>query len=289
MCSQSVYKEQAVRLFRHFFQEALGDQTALVRQAAVDGHINIDKTNALNLLRKDFVNDDSEVVRRKVIELAGEVGGTEDLLWLSEKAGPGREGELAWQTMLKIFGRSNIELLAEWAQRLDGEKSKNRLSYEQKITFLEDVEQKAVGEKKIVKAARVKLAVLYEEAGQFEKAAEYYGLLRESADSQQEKERFLARLLEVYLRWPRLELAVRLMDNCLLEKDLGPDSEIVRSIDNYLKESSGSADANLVVHRLRQIKLSQLRPMWVKQLKAWDKLFAQENKGGADDSERKSE
>jgi len=278
LCSRSVYKAQAVRLFRDFFEEALGDQTGLVREAGVEGLINIDKTRALSVLRNDFVNDNSELVRRKVIALAGEVGGSEDLQWLSGKAGPGREGELAWQTMLKIFSRSNIELLADWAQRLDAEKSPNRLSYEQKITFLQDVEQKAVGENRIeiAKSVRVKLAVLYEVAGEFEKAAEYFGLLRQRADSEQEKERFLARLLEVYLRWGKLELVVQLMDNCLLEKDLGPESAIVRSIDSYLKASSGTADAKSVVDKLSQIKVTQPRPMWVRQVQVWNKLFGQQ-------------
>lgn len=291
MCSQSVYKAQAVRLFKDFFQEALSDQTSLVREAAVDGLINIDRTKALGALRNDFVNDNSELVRRKLIELAGEVGGADDLLWLSEKAGSGREGELAWQMMLKIFSRSSIEVLAEWAQRLDGEKSRNRLSYEQKITFLEDVELKAVGENriKIVKAVRVKLAVLYESIGEFEKAAEYYGLLRESAETGQEKEHFLAGLLEVYLRWPKIELAMQLMDNCLLEKDLGPDNPIIRFIGNYLKEPSGAVDASSVVDKLVQIQVAQPRPMWIKQLRTWDKDFGQGNKSSRDDSKAKSE
>ncbi|GAI63731.1 unnamed protein product, partial [marine sediment metagenome] len=87
LCTQgSACKAKAAKLFEPLFVKALSDETALVRETAVDGLIYIDKTNALKRLRKDiFINDPSEILRKKLIELAGSNGGKEDLTWLAEK------------------------------------------------------------------------------------------------------------------------------------------------------------------------------------------------------------
>ena len=74
LCAQSVYKDEAAKRFEPLFEQALKDQAGLVREAAMDGLIYIDKTTALQLLRKDFVNDDSAAVRKKLTDLAAEVG-----------------------------------------------------------------------------------------------------------------------------------------------------------------------------------------------------------------------
>ncbi|MHC4912958.1 MAG: HEAT repeat domain-containing protein, partial [Planctomycetota bacterium] len=201
LCAQSAYRSEAAKIFRPLFEEALRDETNLVREAAVDGLIYIDKARALKVLRKDFVNDNSIAVRKKLIDLAGEVGGQDDLVWLAEKMGATAESEPAWQAMLKIFKGSDAVVLDAWISRLGSQGAKAKLSDEQRISFLEIAERKAVGENKaeMLRSARERLAGLYAKSGEFEQAAEYLGMLRQVARSAEEKEAILAELLDVYL------------------------------------------------------------------------------------------
>jgi len=270
LCAQSAYKDESARRFAPLFEEALRDETNLVREAAVNGLVYIDKTKALKRLRKDFVNDNSIIVRKKLIELASEVGGREDLVWLAEKTGTTAEDEPAWQAMLKIFKHSESAVLNEWMSKFDSQGTQAGLSDEQRLSFLEIAERKAIGENKteMLKAVREKLARLYSKSGDFGRSAEYFGKLREVAQTAEEKEQILADLMDVYLRWPNVELATQLMDNCLLGKDLEPNNVIIRSIDNYLNKPPAGADPNAMLEALAKITV-EARPMWQEQLKRW--------------------
>jgi hypothetical protein len=210
------------------------------------------------------------------MELAGDVGGKDDLLWLWDKLGANSEGKSAWQAMLKIFNNCDVNAIESWVGKFDSQSSNGKLSDEQCVAFFELAERKAVAENKeeMVKTAREKLAQLYTKAGQFEQAAEYLGKLRESAGSKEQKDAVLGQLINVYLRWPKVEAATRLVGNCLLEKDLSNDSKVIRSIDAFLDNPSGGADPITVVKSLRKIKATDQRPMWHQQLARWSKRLA---------------
>ncbi len=273
LCAQNIYKAESVKVFKPLFEEAMDDKTDLVREAAVSGLIYIDKTKALERLGVDaFVNDSSIVIRKKLIELAGEVGGEDDLVWLSGKIGSNSEDEPAWRAMLKIFKRSEIAVLEEWLAKFDSEGAKPKLADEQMISFLEITERKAIGENKlaILKGIREKLAFLYSKNNEFELAAEYLGMLRKVAQTDDEKRAILGDLLDVYLRWPNIEGMSHLVSNFLLEKDLEPDSVIMISLDRYLAEPPAGADPNGVLEALvYKIAPQQARPKWSEQVKRW--------------------
>ncbi len=278
LCAQtSVCKAKAAERFGPLFEEALSDSTDLVREAAVDGLLYIDKTKALNRLRKDFVNDPSIVVRKKLISVAGEVGGKEDLVWLVEKISSSAESELAWQAMLKIFNSSDAAVLSEWIDKCGSEDSQIKLTDEQKVSFLEIAEQKALAENKpeMIRDVRWRLGRLHSKNGEFEQAASYIGKLYEVAQTVGEKEAILPDLLDVYLRWPNVQLAAKLVENRLLENDLGPDNAVVQAIDNYMSSPPAGADPNKVLGVLTRIKTPKIRPMWQQQLKMWTNLLSQ--------------
>ena len=272
LCAQSVCQAESARLFKPLFEEALSDETDLVREAAVNGLVYIDKVKAIKILR-DFVKDNSEIVRKKVIELAGEVGNQDDLVWLREKIGLTAESEPAWQAMLKIFKRSEADVLAKWVGKFDlpTTNTKGKLSDEQKVSFLEMAERKAAGENKlkILRDIRKKLAELYKKSGDFEKAAEYLGMTLKDAQTAEEKESILAELMDAYLRWPNVKSAKDLVANCLLEKDLDPNSAIVGVIDNYLSSPPAGVDPEAVLEALTQINPPPERPKWLEQVKLW--------------------
>src|SRR4030043_1171058 len=151
------------------------------------------------MLRNEFVNDPSIILRKKIIALANEVGGKEDLNWLAEKIGLNSESDPAWQAMLKIFTGSDTSVLKEWMDKLTLQSSKVKLSNEQKINFLK-IAEAAKGNSENKPEIRKRLAVLYYETGQFEQAADYLGILYEIAQTPEGKEAILPNLLDACLQ-----------------------------------------------------------------------------------------
>ncbi len=270
LCTQgSAAKAKAAALFGPLFVEALRDETAFVRETAVDGLIYIDKASALKRLRKDFVNDPSEILRKKLIDLAGEIGGKEDLTWLAEKIGSNSEGGPAWQAMLKIFDGSDSGILNEWMGKFTSQSSKIKLSEDKKIAFLKKAEAKAQGENRteMLKDVRENLAELYKRIGQFERSVEYLDRLYKTAGTTEEREAILPNLLDAYLRGSKLDLAAELVRTCLAKGDLSPEGAVLGSINNYLSKPPPGADPNGVLKALSGVKLSGARPKWQEWLK----------------------
>lgn len=276
LCAQgSACRAKAAMLFEPLFVKALSDETDFVRETAVDGLIYIDKRSALKRLRS-FVNDSSIVLRKKLIDLAGEVGGRDDLTWLAEKIGTNSESGPAWQAMCKIFNGSDSGILNEWMDKFTSQSSKSKLSDQQKIAFLKIAETKATGENKanMLKDVREKLAELYKRISQFERAAEYFDRLYKSAQTDKEREAILPNLVDAYLRGSKVELAAKLVGKCLVKEDLDSDNVILGSIENYLSKPPAGADPNAVLKVLSGIKLPAARPKWQEWLKNWiDRLI----------------
>ncbi|MBN1391703.1 MAG: HEAT repeat domain-containing protein [Sedimentisphaerales bacterium] len=268
------HKAAAAKIFEPLFEEALSDKADLVREASVEGLINIDKAKAFGKLKEGFANDSSAKIRQRVIGLAGEVGSSDDLPWLAERIGSS-ESEQAWQAMQTIFKAAGADVLSKWVEQLSSQEIWGKLSDEQKISFLETAERKANGEKRgeMLKSIREKLAQLYSKTGRYEQAARILGQLREAAGSPEEKDTILVQLFDVYLRWPKAEAAAQLVSNCLLEKDLGPDSVIVMSIEKYLAEMPATAEPNILLDALIKVKPADKRPMWAEQVRRWTKRF----------------
>jgi HEAT repeat protein len=272
LCGQNAYKIETAGRLSGLFEQSLRDETDLVREAAVDGLICIDKPKALKLLSRDYINDRSQIVKNRIIELAGEVGGRDDLSWLWDKSGTNSEGKLAWQSMLKIFSGCDINVINNWFGRIDSQKDPNKLSNEQRIAFFETAERKVKVENNaaLVRSIKEKLAQLYSRTGQFEQAAEYLGKLRETAQTPEQKDAAMGQLLDVYLRWPKVDAAAWLIGNCLLEKDLSSDSTVVHTMDAFWENPVG-ADPNAVLEALRKIKPAEERPMWEQHLARWSR------------------
>jgi HEAT repeat protein len=275
LCAQSAYKAEAGKLFKPMFEDALDDEAEPAREAAVEGLIYIDKTMALKKLRTLLVNDNSIIIRKRLIDLAGEVGGQEDLVWLSEKIGAAQEGEPAWQAMLKIFKGCGTAVLNDWIAKFESEKNEAELSNEQMISLLEIAETKAVNENdpEMIKNIRERLAVLYADIGKFEQAAACLGAMRQAAATAEEKDQISDKLLDVYLKWSDVKLATQLLTNRLLEKDLEPNAAAISAIENYLSRPPGGADPNAMLASLSKINIPK-RPIWDEQVKGWNRKFA---------------
>jgi len=277
LCSKGVNKQKAADVFRPLFEDALKSESDTLRQAAVDGLIYIDKPAALARLGRDFNNDKNPAIRKKIITLAEEIGGREDLVWLSEKIGSNSESKPAWQAMLKIFNRTDTETLGRWVDRLDAKLKEGKLLDEQMLLFLETAEAKAAAEKNtgMLKGIRSRMAGLYKSSGNYERAAQYYGILLNSnpEPDEQEKETLLAELLDVYLSWPNMAQAEQLINNRVLEEDLEPGSQFGNTIEFHLINPSAINDSNSLLELLCQMEIPKDRPKWAEQIQKWSVLF----------------
>jgi HEAT repeat protein len=274
LCANSVYKDRAVVVFRPLFEQAIKNQADNIRQAGVEGLVNIDKASALRILRTDFINDKNPVIREKIIELADNLGTKDDLNWLSEKIG-NSEGKTAWQAMLKIFKRSEAAVIYEWVGRLDAKNADGKPTGEQMLLLLETAEPKITAEKnsKMLREVQSRLSKIYRAGGDYEKAAKYIGILLQGETTAKDREERMAELLDVYLKWSNIELAAQLLNNRLLEEDLDLKNQLVISLDNFLSASTGQADAQKVFERIAQIQTTN-RPKWTAQVQKWSELFA---------------
>ncbi len=285
LCAQrSLCRLQATKLYSPLFEQALADSEERTREGAVDGFISIDGQAALKKFRKTLVDDPSASVRAKLINLAGEVGVSEDLDWLSKKLGVPVEGEAAWKAMLKVFPRCGIDVLVAWVGVFTTPPLQERLSTEQSISYLILVEQRAQSESKIdlLAQARKQLAHLYAVSSNFKLAADYLRLMEEAAKDPQERDGLLSDRLSVCLRWPNLTMVGEIMDAYLSASDLTGDSPLARSIDGYLREPPVGADPNALLETLALIKVKdpEARPGWRGLLQRWSKPVARARRDG---------
>jgi HEAT repeat protein len=274
---ESTCKERAQVLFEPLFTEALQDKTDFVREAAVNGLAHINVRKALGLLRAGFYNDPSEALRKKLIALAEEAGGEQDLSPLAGKIGMNSEGDLAWQAMLSIFRRlkeTDLSVWKEWIGKLMPDGSK--LSNEQRIAFLKIAEGKTAGAIKL--EVRSRLAELYYKTEQYEQAAEYFSMLYDAAGNRKDKEAVVPRLLEASLKGLQLKRVAGLVGNHLSQGDLDPNGVIIRLLSAYLGKPPLGTRQQAVLDALEQIKVPSDRPTWRQWLDEWKALPSKEEK-----------
>ena len=270
LCTQnSSCSGKAADLYWPLFEEALRNETAFVRETAVDGLANIDKTRALAILRDRFVNDPSVNLRKKIIALANEAGDKRDLEWLSEKVGVNSESKPAWQAMSNIFKGCDAETVNSWFEKLAAENSA-KLTDQQKIAFLIGAVEKAETENKpqMLKDQRTRLTALYRKTNQYEKAEECLGRLRSMATTPEQKTQAVADLIDLYFAWPKTDLAAKLLATALEAEDLDADGVLLKTLDEHLTKPTG-VDPKAVVAQLAAIKAPENREKWVKWLKGW--------------------
>jgi HEAT repeat protein len=293
LCVQgSASKAEAARLYESLFEEALADTTDLVREAAVDGLINIDKTMACIKLRKAGLFDDARIeIRSKVVYLAGEAGGKDDLVWLWEKVGSNAESDLArvaWESMLNVLKRADVAVLSQWMAKFDPANAGSRLSDERRISVFKIAEQRfsEAGKADMLRTVREWLAQSYSSSGDFEQAAKYWGTLYSTANSSDQKQAIVPNLLDAYLRWPNVPMAAGVVNNCLLQKDLDSNSPVVRTIEGFLQQPPAGADPNAVLGQLlaQTEEPAEARPGWQGVLSRWAERLGHAARGTGPES-----
>jgi HEAT repeat protein len=265
LCGQSVYSAQAAKMYRQYFVTALTDEDDLIREAAVNGLININKAQAYERLRVEFINDKSVNIRRRLVALADEMGTADDLEWLSEKINSGAEETGAWKAMLRIFEDSDCKLLAKWIEPLET----RNIAPVRMIAFLEIVERKAQAENNtdLLNTVRQKLAALYAQTQQRDKAKQYYGdLIKSDNQSVFQADQMRAELLRLYLDDGQIKLAASLITNRLLEDDVDDASPIGQVLISFVQTSPQQAPQLLDVLQNLRLDGAGPKPLWKKLL-----------------------
>jgi hypothetical protein len=185
---------------------------------------------------------------------------------------------------LKIFGRSNAAVLADWVNRLEGSALAGKASTEQRASFLALVEQKGQRENNtdLVQSAQKSLVQVYIAGNNLKQAAEYLKTLINTASGDKEKQRLRSRLLGVYLASSSVDQACELIGNFLADKnlDLSADGLLVKPIEDYL-ENLASADPTALLEALQQIRVSdpEVSQTWRALVSRWAERFAKARKG----------
>jgi len=273
LCAETAdCRPQAVELFRPVFLEVLQDNVPAARRAAVTGFINIDKAVALTVLKKNhMMNDQSPIVCAAVIELAGNVGGQDDLEWLAPKLFVNGQAEAAWTAMRKIFGRCSSDILMDWAKRLTAKE--NPLKSDLLEYLLQTAEEKAAKENNlpVLRNARTQLAALYQSEKKFTDAARYYGMVLEMTKPGENQDQILASLLSVNLLAGAHKDVKLLVQNRLLEDgDLPPDHIFLKTIGEYLEKNADKKLSKDLLKELAAIENNTPTPMWISQLQRWN-------------------
>ncbi len=281
--TRSTCREQAAKLYIASFEQALTDKTDVIRQNAIDGFVNIDKSSALRKLRENMANDPSVAIRQKLVDLAGEIGGPQDLNGLAEKLGVAGESEPAWLAMLKILKRSDLAVLADWTLKIDALAAAGKVGVEQRIAFFTLVEQEANSEKKadVLKDAQTRLARLYVASNNLKQASEYWRTLLAVVVTEEERQQVRGQLLRAYLGLASVDQAAELISKGLLAKDLdlGQTGFVVKSIEEYLNNPA-TTNPRVLLDALQQIKVSDPGTLqaWRALLSGWSERFAKAKK-----------
>ena len=274
LCSRGAYQKDAEKLYLNFFELGLAvKDDNVVRQAAAKGLVNIDKAVAFGHFKKnDLKNDSSLVIRLLVINLAGESGDKQELVWLSGRLEKNGESDPAWQAMLKILEGEDAKEVLEWGRKLAAGSDKFGHAGE----LLEMAEKKADGQNKgdLLTASRTSLRDWYLRRGDYAKVIVYCDkLLRGTAKEIEEYKKLQLMLLEAYLNTADVAKVGELMASRLAKADLEDKDEFVSTISAFLALDSGNAAAKTaVVEALVTIKPPEARPLWAKQLSDWQKM-----------------
>jgi HEAT repeat protein len=105
LCGQgAAYRVSAAEIFGPLFEQALSARENSVREAAVAGLIKIDGPRALGMLvARDMKDDPSPAIRANMMDLAGKIGGPNDVTWLVTKINSNGDSDTAWRAVLEIF------------------------------------------------------------------------------------------------------------------------------------------------------------------------------------------
>jgi hypothetical protein len=279
LCGQGGLKIEAGKLYSAVFVETLRtyDENNLVRQAAATGMVNADRTVAMPLFRElNLQTDASPAVQLIVIDLAGQVGATEDLEWLSAQLNSNGQSEPAWRAIVAILQRQDAGVIAEWAGRME----QNPAIADQVVELLELAEQKAAAQKEetLLCDLQVRLLKWYWNKGQYEQVLVYRDKLSHKDGDKEYAQSALRQtdscVLEAYLQLRQFSQAAAVMGERLKQNLLTQTSEMLEMVEAYIvSEKTSVEDKKNLLGALAEVSISSEQSWWLEKLEQWRGLL----------------
>jgi hypothetical protein len=245
----------ARKAFEPLFVEALSSNLVDVRKAAVEGLVNIDKATALKVLaEKQIYNDPDAAIVKMVIDLAREVGGGKDYIWLTEKVKQGTEG--AWAAVIAILQREDVSIVDKAVAGID--------SYE--IDDAKKIEVFEIGRKKagIQYKSTILLAHFYLDRSKFTEAADLYAWLLADTAGKSEAVNDAENALKAFAAAGKEDQIVSLVALMLNSGDIQPEGAAAAVLQNAVKSSKSGLKDKLI-----KITVPEPRPGWQKLAQGW--------------------
>jgi len=249
---------------------ARSDENDKVREQAVEGFISIDKAIALKKFRQEAIVERNPKIRKRLIDLAGEVGSQEDLEWLAGRGGPNNpDGDAVWQAMSTIFARCDTTVLQRWMGKFESGDLRSRLSSEQWKSFLQLTERKAGGQIDLMQQVLEGLVIYYRQKGDLEGEGGYLNKLIAITKDEQ-RDGLFGQLLAVYLRQSKVEQAAQLIQMAVDKRDLSPQDPILQSIGEYVAKQTDKLGNNKTLEAvLKRVVVKDPRPNWDQFRQQW--------------------
>jgi CheY-like chemotaxis protein len=265
-------RDFALKLFSQYFSEGLSaSENTAIREAAVRGIINVDKVQALKVLKEgNFVKDSSAVIRKALTDLAGQVGGAEELDWLVGRLSSNGNGSSVWEAMVAILTREDVAVVSQWASKL----AEIEPGSERVREVLELAEKKAQAKKDdaLLLDVQMKLVELHGQREDYGRVIEYCNRLLGGQVKEQVRQRIEIVLLTAYLRSADFAKAGEMVGQRLVEKkDLGSDDFLIGAVNSYMSSEESSVEAKKALFgALAGQKHEGLEcPKWTTQIALW--------------------
>ena len=266
LCESSCFfKSDASSLYNNEFLKALGSGDAAMRYAAVAGLKNVDSAAALKEFKqKELYNDSDQQISNIVIELASEVGRTEDLEWLFGKMKSA--DSQVWPAILSILQRSEPEIVSIWLDKLV-----DQLGQDPKVVDLLEMAQKKTG---LQTKARIKLAQLYKSRFDFENSQKYYNLASEVETDQAAIDQIKVGMLDLYLIFNKNYEVSKLVSDRLEITDISDSDPYAQRLDRHFHDNKIEASQKaMLLALLAVIRSDSPRPAWDELLYSWKMLI----------------
>ncbi len=270
LSSQGQHKASAGHLYKPAFVEAVADKDhPEIRLAGLTGLIGIDKAEALKISKEqNLVQDSSAAIRGVLLDLAGQIGGREDLDWVEGQLSKNGTADSAWQAYREICQRQEAAVCVAQARQLEHQNEKS-----ERIRQLWEIsETKAQAEHNIplLRDIWTNLIGIYVKNKEYAQILELGKRVRSIPESSDYLYSIHPDLLKAALNLQQWTQVESIFKEKLSKQDLDLSSELVVIIEGYIQNPN--IDIELKRSLLSSLKKVQIKTElieWPKILDSW--------------------
>ncbi len=262
LCQDSnYYSSLSAKVFHDSFSKYLESKSVEIKIAAMNGLINIDSAASLHNFKnsKLYESPDSRVVDT-VVALAGKVGQSSDLEWLSGILS--KDSDRAWDSILKILSRSDGQVIWKWLETFE----KMKVPVDRQVQVLNLSEKKSGFEVK----SKLRLAKIYTEKEDNSIAAKYYESALNLGLDPKTAQKVNLELLKYSLSVGDISRASEILAWELGRSDIVVSKGYGRAVDSYFTDKYVDSSVKIDLYkRIVAIKAPSERLSWKEAVGRW--------------------